>query len=676
MTDTIVASYDSPELIKFSGGNLLIENYNYDDTLQIASGSIKNYSTDGGDLILNISGGGSVTLKNMTNHAITTANSKGKASTKIYGNGYSPLEVIHNFMRSIRYSASTDNNQRLDEAIRACSNFNSIQDVVDQMISDRKRAADANTFLEDYCGIILGNSDTGAITGWDAGGLVAYDVDSIMVETLPADTLSSFNNVTYSKGGLNVTYNQKDKSLSSGQKKILQGAYSWWVEESAALIEQSYGIAFDDLPVTLNAINKSTAKYWGSTVHKSSGDVVSLNLKYTYFNGKNNLDANSVDRCLAHELTHVAQNAYLMKFPQFMSEGMAELTGGVDDQRVGSITKVASSVDSLSAYLDLSNYKTGNKYYYAAGYMFWRYLAKQASDACDSSKTYAFSENALLKGTSKADLLTAWGAGLTINGGKGNDTINALGSNAPHVYEFGSSGGRDVVLGYSSGDTIHILDGAEYSTVRSGNDVIVKVGKARMTLKDAKGQKLKIVGRVVNSKNGVKLNGTAFDEYIINSGVNVTINGGKGNDTIIGSAHADVFQFSYASGNDVITNFGASDTIKSTAGTMSYKRSGDDYVVTIKKNSTSATITLLDAANDYTLQKSGSTIKVKAQKNSSAQEATDAGYWFIEESTNESPLSEIVEQESAIDLSTDFMAETLERKMDALIGVSRHRLKK
>ena len=75
------------------------------------------------------------------------------------------------------------------------------------------------------------------------------------------------------------------------------------------------------------------------------------------------------------------------------------------------------------------------------------------------------------------------------------------------------------------------------------------------------------------------------------------------------------------------------------------------------------------------LKKKGKTITLKAKSGSSAQEAAD-DYWFIEEPTNESPLSEIVEPEAAIDLSTDFMAETLERKTDALLGASRHRLKK
>ncbi|MBQ9480152.1 MAG: hypothetical protein IJU71_11445, partial [Selenomonadaceae bacterium] len=480
--NTVVASYDVPELIQISDGALLVENFNYDDTIQIANGSLESFNTDGGNLILNVSNGSSVTLKNMTNHAITIADASGSSSTAIYGNGYSPLDVIRNFMRSIRYSASTAGTDKLNEAIRACSDFNSIQDVVDQMISDREDAADVKTFLEDYCGIILGNDDTGAITGWDAGGLVAKDIDSIMVETLPADTLSSLDGATYSKGGLNITYTQRESSLSSEQKKILQGAYSWWVEESAALIEESFGITFDDDNVTLSVIDDSASSYWGTTNNISDGNVVVLNLKYTTFDGDDDLDANSIDRCLAHELTHVAQNVYLSTFPQFMKEGMAELTGGVDDTRLNSINQIMSNVDSLAAYLDLSNYRTGNRYYYASGYMFWRYLAKQASDAYDCSKTYAFSEDALLEGTSGDDLLTAWGAGLTVDGGAGNDTINALGSDNPHVYKFGSDSGQDVVLGYSSGDAILISIDEEYSTTSSGNDLIIDVGSSRMTL--------------------------------------------------------------------------------------------------------------------------------------------------------------------------------------------------
>ena len=52
------------------------------------------------------------------------------------------------------------------------------------MIADCRACGNADIFLRDYCGIILDNADTGAITGWDAGGLSIKTADNVIGETL------------------------------------------------------------------------------------------------------------------------------------------------------------------------------------------------------------------------------------------------------------------------------------------------------------------------------------------------------------------------------------------------------------------------------------------------------------------------------------------------------------
>ena len=101
----------------------------------------------------------------MTNHAITVKDSTGKTTTQIYSNGYSPQQVIKNLVQSWKQTMLDDRSvAKLDESIQLCSQFKIIQEVIDQMVADCSRVGDAEIFLRDYCGIILDNEDTGAIT--------------------------------------------------------------------------------------------------------------------------------------------------------------------------------------------------------------------------------------------------------------------------------------------------------------------------------------------------------------------------------------------------------------------------------------------------------------------------------------------------------------------------------
>ena len=97
-----------------------------------------------------------------------------------------------------------------------------------------------------------------------------------------------------------------------------------------------------------------------------------------------------LDRTLAHEFTHAVMAAninYYMVLPQFVKEGMAELTHGVDDDRYSLIKSLSTNATALGNWLDTSNTNTGQSNAYAAGYMFFRYLARQAGDLTISNST-------------------------------------------------------------------------------------------------------------------------------------------------------------------------------------------------------------------------------------------------------------------------------------------------
>ena len=91
----------------------------------------------------------------------------------------------------------------------------------------------------------------------------------------------------------------------------------------------------------------------------------------------------------------------------------------------------------------------------------------------------------------------------------------------------------------------------------------------------------------------------------------MTVQSGKGNDTIEGSVFSEVFAFAYNSGKNVITNFGANDTLRMTSGkSMTWSTVGDDVVVTLASGSSKSTVTLQGAA-ELNLVKSGNNLYVK-----------------------------------------------------------------
>ncbi|MBQ7723761.1 MAG: hypothetical protein IJT57_05500, partial [Selenomonadaceae bacterium] len=73
-------------------------------------------------------------------------------------------------------------------------------------------------------------------------------------------------------------------------------------------------------------------------------------------------------------------------------------------------------------------------------------------------------------------------SGITICGGTGNDTIYAGSTNTTgRLFEYQSGDGNDIVSGFTSNDTLSI-SGGNYSTQKSGLDIIVTVDNGKISL--------------------------------------------------------------------------------------------------------------------------------------------------------------------------------------------------
>ena len=308
----------------------------------------------------------------------------------------SPQSVIKNFMQSLD-NTSLQGTAALDEAVSAVSNFSSWQQLKDTMVKDcAAYNGNGTAFLSDACNIVLNNSDTGAITGSDAGGSVTKTAESVVAESgswsYPTDSTTTIN-------GLTVVW-PEESSLSESERWVIGGLNSWWIRGALDLIQESYGISFNDSDATvktlkINLVNRSTSTSasTSSSESKQKTTDLTLNINMNFFDGMDQSNENGYssktatyfDRTIAHELTHAVMAAnidYFFDLPTVFSEGIAETTHGIDDKRQSAIESLSTNSSSLSSALSGSSSAASN---YASGYMIMRYLAKQASENRDPS---------------------------------------------------------------------------------------------------------------------------------------------------------------------------------------------------------------------------------------------------------------------------------------------------
>ena len=218
-----------------------------------------------------------------------------------------------------------------------------------------------------------------------------------------------------------------------------------------------------------------------------------------------------------------------------------------------------------------------------------------------------YTANKLVSGTADNDSIYNEGDSVTIDSGDGNDTITSYGINLqssiwsgdnvtidaglgddvisisgytyenfnsnglPTSYNEGSSAyvliqyakgdGNDTVYGFNESKALQII-GATYSTVQSGNDLIVNVEEGSILLKDAANISVNIDGTVVSDGNTDENTDTGKNNSTIN-GVTDSINkiNYYSNQIITGSSSADSISnygnsssiFGYE-GNDFIYN--------------------------------------------------------------------------------------------------------------------------
>ena len=123
------------------------------------------------------------------------------------------------------------------------------------------------------------------------------------------------------------------------------------------------------------------------------------------------------------------------------------------------------------------------------------------------------------------------------------------------------------------------------------NNVITYTKKATKTLATVNGVKstkgFSVSGgyafEFASDYKSAKITGSSSADTIKATDANITIEGGKGNDSLTGGSSADIFIYSNGDGNDIITNFDENDKISLKSGAAKVSTSSDDVIFTVGK---------------------------------------------------------------------------------------------
>lgn len=418
--------------------------------------------------------------------------------------------------------------------------------------------------------------------------------------------------------------------LNADEKVVLSGLYKWWLKEGNKLIKESYNLGFDSNILTndidlyfYTGTNNGMLAYvmsWSNEVAGSASQLaLAVNMNYykdlsdTNVNGEASNTTSELDRVLAHEFTHAVMSAnigYFSKLPQFIKEGMAELTHGIDDERGNRIYELATSSNysRLQSAMSITDSSTGSSDCYAAGYMFLRWLAKNAGNPYNalaavetinaSSGITSVSNGAnLVNGTSSADYIYIYqGHNDTVKASAGNDIIlDATEAGNFHSFSLIEAGaGNDTVEIAGAYTTIDAGDGDNYILARaggnyatdmnmfiksgSGNDTVYNYTATNSTIQTGSEEDM-IIDYWSDSSDKTSIHSGDGNDGMIIKGNENTLHGGAGEDylsltgnynLIFGDEEADFIEIGTnstsntirgGSGNDIISLTGSANVI-------------------------------------------------------------------------------------------------------------------
>lgn len=428
-----------------------------------------------------------------------------------------------------------------------------------------------------------------SVEGIEVGNLSSTfpDAETFTRRGLTIHLLGTTNDTA---GGTNNIEKKTLEELSDDQRTIIAGLFKWWVDAGLKLGEESYDLGFNSETAMVkdmglyfydsggNDNTLAAALYWPRNADGATTQLM-LKINMNYFKGisADNMDGEStattvnvLDRTLAHELTHSIMETninYFNKLPQFIVEGIAELTHGIDDERGNRIFAIASDNDRLDSVLDVTNTNTGDADFYAGGYMFMRYFAKKAAE----STLPAYGEITASVNPDKS-------GDYYISGEKSSETATTtaqaikLGSVANGVYTVENTGVHQVIR---NAKNLKILGLTVNDTLIGGDraDIVETAEGSYLTTGDG-ADSIKVIGQFATIEAG-----TGNDTINVEDGGHHNISLGAGND-YVKIKREDSYDNTVTSGggNDTIEGFNETSTLIVKGGYTTIK-GGSDIIV-------------------------------------------------------------------------------------------------
>ncbi len=511
-------------------------------------------------------------------------------------------ETIRSFMHSLDETTLTGY-AALDEAVRASSKFDGMQDLIDHFLADAGDGSSWQSFLEDRCGIILDNEDTGSITGSDTGGGEVKTAESIVPET--GAPIESYPDGSFTVKGLTLKVPDAD-TLTSAERIVVRGLRSWWIEEALNLVEASYGMSFEEegataREMTLRFYSKASSGTLASVSSNADDTKLILNINMAYYNAISRADKNGrgsegagyLDRTLAHELTHAVMvvniKDAMSSYPLYLLEGMAELTHGIDDEREADIRTLARDPEQLTKWIRTDK-NVGGDGAYSGGYMLLHYLAKQGN----STETGGTSGGSGTAGGSGSSGTSGTTGGSSGTGGTSGGSSGGTGASIWTMQDGDSivvSSGRDIIRYLDVSGTVDVDGLTSADEVRweastytgfslSGDGISVRASTGTLSLHDCKNEILTfanarddVLAYVFLSDGVSNLDGRSLSKYeiIVGGSEDDTIRAGSGgsqlwggsgsSDTLVGGSGEDCFYYGKHDGNDTFYEVGAEDRV-------------------------------------------------------------------------------------------------------------------
>ncbi|MBR7024527.1 MAG: hypothetical protein IKI08_00760, partial [Selenomonadaceae bacterium] len=196
-----------------------------------------------------------------------------------------------------------------------------------------------------------------------------------------------------------------------------------------------------------------------------------------------------------------------------------------------------------------------------------------------------FSDSASISGGAGNDTIINEGNDTTLNGGAGDDIISLHGASLDsNVIKYEAGDGNDTIYGFNETSKLSITAGTDYSSIISGEDVIVNVGSNKITIADGAGlstinitnEKLEALN-TANTVDNTLITGTELADTINNAGDSVTIKAMAGNDSIVSSGSEGSLNGS--AGDDILENSGNNSTLLGEYGNDTILNSGDEVLI-------------------------------------------------------------------------------------------------